>query len=96
MLRSADGGFLMGLGASQGDNYGAFGLLHISADGVFDDAFGELTWSWDTGPAGNPVPHITAGGLFPNGDILVAGDITTNRTWDSDTIALRLKKNTGL
>jgi Domain of unknown function (DUF5122) beta-propeller len=94
MLRPAEGGFLIGLGATpESTNFGAFGLLHFSADGTFDDAFGELTWDWVTSPSGNPVPHITAGALFPNGDIMVAGDITTNNYWNTDTIALRLKKN---
>jgi uncharacterized delta-60 repeat protein len=96
MLRPANGGFLIGLGATPGStNSGAFGLLHISADGTFDSAFGELTWNWDTGLAGNPAAHITAGALFPNGDIMVAGDITTKNYWNTETIALRLKKNAG-
>lgn len=93
MLRPTDGGFLIGLGATDGNSLGAFGLLHLSADGVFDDAFGEPVWSWDS--SGGAVPHITAGALFPNGDLVVAGDITTKDSQNTDTIALRLKKNAG-
>lgn len=94
MVRPADGSFLIGLGAESG-TYGAFGLLHISADGVFDDAFGEPSWSWDNSASVGAVPHITAGALFPNGDLVVAGDITTKNTWNTDTIALRLQRNPG-
>ncbi len=89
ILRPADGSVLLGLGESSG-NYGAFGLLRILADGTFDDPFGEPIWTWDNDPT--QVPHITAGALFPNGDIVVAGDITTKN--NTDTVAFRLKKNT--
>jgi hypothetical protein len=100
MLRPADGGFLVGLGAPPvtggygSDSMGTFSLIHFSANGVFDDAFGELGLNWGTG-AGAPVAYISAGALLPNGDIVVAGDITTNRQYDTDTIALYLKKNGG-
>jgi hypothetical protein len=73
---------------------GTFSLIHFSADGVFDDAFGELGWNWGTG-AGVPVAYISAGALLDSGDIIVAGDITTNRQNDTNTIALYLKKKAG-
>jgi uncharacterized delta-60 repeat protein len=95
MLRPADGGFLIGLGTN-GGNYGAFGLLRLSPDGASDDAFGMPSWNWETGPSTTQVPRITAGALFPNGDLMVAGDITTKNTTNTDTIALRLKQSTGL
>lgn len=100
MLRPADGSFLVGLGAPPvtggygSDSMGTFSLIHFSADGVFDDAFGELGWNWGTG-AGVPVAYISAGALLDSGDIIVAGDITTNRQNDTNTIALYLKKNAG-
>jgi hypothetical protein len=100
MLRPADGSGLVGLGALPvtggygSQSMGTFSLVHFSADGVFDSAFGELGWNWGTG-AGVPVASIRAGALLPNGDIVVAGDITTNRQYDTNTIALYLKKNGG-
>lgn len=88
---SADGSILVGLGETGSASYGLFDLIRFSAQGVYDDAFGELSWSLDS----TYVSFITAAGVFDNGDLVVAGHITTKDTSNTDTIVLLLKKNVG-
>jgi uncharacterized delta-60 repeat protein len=91
MLRPADGSILVGLGATGSSTYGKFNLIRFSARGVYDDVFGEPSWNWDTFYAS----FVTAAGLFDNGDIVVAGDVATKDTSNTDTVVLHLKKNAG-
>jgi hypothetical protein len=41
------------------------------------------------------VPFIAVAGMFADGDVVVAGHITTKDTSNTDTIVLHLKKNVG-
>jgi hypothetical protein len=97
MRRPADGSFLIGLRVSPDGaaSMGTFSLVHVFAEGVVDDAFGELKWGWGSGVGVDPVASITAGAMLGNGDIIGAGDITTKRSKNTDTIALYLKKSAG-
>jgi uncharacterized delta-60 repeat protein len=87
MLRPADGSILVGLGATGQSTSGNFDLIRFSARGVYDDGFGEPSWTWD------PLysSFVTAAGQFDNGDIVVAGHIATKD--NTDTIVMHLKKN---
>jgi uncharacterized delta-60 repeat protein len=95
MLRPTDGSILVGLGTHESASYGKFDMIRFSANGVYDSVFGELSWNWDTGTGASYTPAITNAGMFENGDIVVAGAITTKDSYNTDTIVLHLKKNAG-
>jgi uncharacterized delta-60 repeat protein len=94
VFAQADGSILLGLSPWSSISFATFDLIRLSADGVFDPAFGHLSWDWATGTGASYDSQITAVGMFDNGDLFAAGDIAAGRqSYDNDTIVLCLKKN---
>jgi uncharacterized delta-60 repeat protein len=94
VFAQGDGSILLGLSPWSPLSFATFDLIHVSATGVFDTAFGHLSWDWNTGTGATYDSRITAVGMFDNGDIVAAGAIEAGRdNYDNDTIVLHLKRN---